>query len=188
VDHGPAGSHVVDMKTHAIASTDPTNADDAHSRHSSLRASIIDHLFVGQLLRFLWRQGMRSVELLRAEVDAGGYDLVIECNGVTRYIQLKASHSGAKTDRVPVNTALVEKPGGCVIWIKFDQDMNLGPYLWLGSRSGQPVELGEHVARHTRGPAGAKRIRPNIRVVRKNRFIELREVGDLAERLFGPIT
>jgi hypothetical protein len=184
---GPREGHVVYMKTLVLASTSRTQADDAHSRHSSLRASIIDHLFVGELLRFLWRQGMRSVELLRAEVDAGGYDLVIECNGVTRYIQLKSSHKNAKTHRVDVNTGLAGKPGGCVVWIQFDHDMNLGPYLWLGSEPGDPVKLGEQVARHSRGPAGAKRLRPNIRVVRKISFTELRAINDLVTRLFGSI-
>src|SRR5947208_3563372 len=104
-----------------------------HWRHASLRASIIDHLFLGQLLRCLWAQGFRAIELLRAEVDAAGYDILIECNGIGRHIQLKSSYDGARTDRVPVNSALALKPSGCVVWIRFDPEtMRLGPYLWLG--------------------------------------------------------
>ncbi len=62
-------------------------ADESHFRHSSLREKVLEHLFVGDLLRCLWRKGARDIELLRAEVDAGGFDLVLDCNGVQRHIQ-----------------------------------------------------------------------------------------------------
>jgi hypothetical protein len=74
-----------------------------------------------------------------------------------------------------------------VIWVKFDPDtMELGPYLWLGGPPGTRVMLGERIGRHTRGPIAARRIRPNIRVVRSSRFATVRNVEDLAMRLFGP--
>ena len=44
----------------------------ANPADSSLREKLLEHLFVGELLRTLWRRGARRVELLRAEVDAGG--------------------------------------------------------------------------------------------------------------------
>src|SRR3954471_7012644 len=88
-----------------------------HTRHASLRASIIDHLFLGELLRCLWARGFRAIELLHAEVDAAGYDILIECNGIARHVQVKSSHNAAKTNRVPVNVALASKPSGCVVWI-----------------------------------------------------------------------
>ena len=162
----------------------PALAD--HTRHASLRASIIDHLFLGELLRCLWAHGFRGIELLRAEVDAAGYDILIECNGIARHIQLKSSYSGAKTDRVPVNAALAAKASGCVVWIKFDPDtMRLGPYLWLGDAPGKPVALGDRLGRHSRGPIGAKRVRPNIRIVHRSSFSVLDCMEDLAIRLFG---
>ena len=45
--------------------------------HSSAREKVLEHLFVGELLRCLWRRGIRNMEVLRAEVDMGGYDLVM---------------------------------------------------------------------------------------------------------------
>jgi hypothetical protein len=77
----------------------PGNIDPAYFANSSLREKIIEHLFVGELLRTLWQRGARRVELLRAEVDAGGYDLVLECNGIIRHIQLKSSYRGTKSER-----------------------------------------------------------------------------------------
>jgi hypothetical protein len=166
--------------------TDVTPVLVDHTRNASLRASIIDHLFLGELLRCLWAQGFRAIELLRAEVDAAGYDILIECNGIARHIQLKSSYDAAKTDRVPINAALTSKPSGCVVWIRFDPEtMRLGPYLWLGDTPGKPVALGDRVGRHSRGPAGAKALRPNIRVVHRNSFTVLDRMEDLAIRLFG---
>ena len=92
--------------------------DTAHFLESGLREKVIEHLFVGDLLRCLWRQGSRDIEVLRAEVDRAGYDLVLECNGVLRHVQLKSSHRSAKTRDVKIHVNLAEKPSGCVIWIQ----------------------------------------------------------------------
>ncbi len=43
-----------------------------HFLHSSLREKVIEHLFVGEVLKALWRSGNRDFEVLRAEVDRGG--------------------------------------------------------------------------------------------------------------------
>jgi len=69
--------------------------DPAQTHHFVLREKLLEHLFLSELLRPLWRQGRRDMEVLRAEVDGAGYDLVVECNGVLRHIQLKSSHTAA---------------------------------------------------------------------------------------------
>jgi hypothetical protein len=53
--------------------------DTSHFLQSSLREKLLEHLFIGELLRRLWRLGRRDIEVLRAEIDASGYDLVLEC-------------------------------------------------------------------------------------------------------------
>ena len=76
--------------------------------------------------------------MLRAEVDRGGYDLVLHCNGVSRHVQSKSSHQGAATARVTASIKLADKLSGCIVWILFDQDtMDLGPYLWFGGPPGR---------------------------------------------------
>jgi hypothetical protein len=159
-----------------------------HSNHSSLRESILEHLFLGELLRSLWCSGVHRIELLRAEVDAAGYDLVLECAGVMRHIQLKSSFSGSKTARVNVNTALAAKPSGCVIWIVFNtQTMKLEHFYWLGSRPGRKIpDLGNRIGRHTKGTSvGKKNPRPEIRVIGKRRFKKLPDVAAVARELMG---
>jgi hypothetical protein len=108
------------MDTLLVDSSEATGPDKALFTNSSLREKILEHQFVGELLRVLWCKGMRQVELLKAEVDAGGYDLVLECNGVTRHVQLKSSYRGAKTSRVNIHVGLQRRDSGCVIWIMFD--------------------------------------------------------------------
>jgi hypothetical protein len=162
----------------------------AHSANSSSREKILEHLFVGELLRCLWKAGVRDVEILRAEVDAGGYDIAIECGGALRHIQLKASHRTARTTEVPVNIRLSRKPSGCVIWLLFDPDtLALGPFLWFGGLPGTRLpDLGDRIGQHSRANSqGEKGSRPGIRVLRKSCFSVLETMEDITIALFGAV-
>lgn len=159
--------------------------------HSSAREKVLEHLFVGELLRCLWRRGVRNMEVLRAEVDMGGYDLVLEANKVLRYVQLKSSHRTSATANVPVNINLEGKPGGCVVWMKFDPEtVELGPYLWFGAKPGEPaLSLGSKIARHSKGDKnGVKAFRPNIRVLPIGRFQKLGSIDEVVDALFGTVS
>jgi len=70
--------------------------DPAHYAESSARENLIEHVFLGELLRGLWRKNIRDLEVLRPEVDSGGYDLALEFRGQTRHVQLKSSYRGAR--------------------------------------------------------------------------------------------
>jgi hypothetical protein len=169
----------------------PSTFDASHYLQSSLREKLLEHLFIGELGRELWKRGRRDVEILRAEIDFAGYDLVLECNGVLRHVQLKSSHLTANTRKVTVHMNLCEKPCGCVVWIKFDEDtLKLGPFLWLG---GSPTEklwpLGNQPAlRTTRNRMGVRPPRKNLREVSASKFTELPTMSDLVTKLFGAVT
>ena len=160
--------------------------DPSHSLESSLREKVLEHLFVGDLLRCLWCRGSRDIEVLQTEVDHGGYDLVLESNGFLRHVQLKASYRSAKTSRVGININLAKKPSGCVIWIRFDPDsMELGPFLWFGGRPGDPLPpLGDRIGKHTKGDrTGLKAERPNIRMLNKGQLSALSTMDDVVQAL-----
>src|SRR5665213_1357811 len=163
------------------------NAD--HFRNSSLREKVIEHLFGGELLRSLWCRGRYDFEVLRAEVDRSGYDLVFECNGVLRHVQLKSSYAGASTSTVDVHVSLQAKPHGCVIWVLFNpKNLVLGPYRWLGEDAASgPLSLaGMRVAKHKKADSkGRKAEKPDIRVMRKASFSCLQTIDEVADRLFG---
>ena len=159
--------------------------DSAHSIDSSLREQVIEHLFLGELLKCLWIRGVTDIDVLRPEVDRAGCDLAVSANGVLRFIQLKASYIGAKTSRVDIHSSLESKPGACVIWIWFDpQTLQLGPFRWFGASAGEPNrKLGARIGRHTRG--ATKTERPNIRVLNKGQFDPIDGIDGVVEALFG---
>jgi hypothetical protein len=161
-----------------------------HSTNSSLREKLLEHIFIGDLLRSLWRQGITDIEVLRAEVDRGGYDLVLEANAcVLRHVQLKSSFRGATTDEVGINVNLATKPSGCVLWIEFDRaTLELGPFLWFGGAPGSPLPpLGSKVGKHSKGNSlGQKKARPAIRIVSRKRFTVFSTIEEVATALFGP--
>lgn len=171
-----------------VAPADELSARTALYKDSSFREKLIEHVFVGEILRVLWRRGVRNVEVLRAEVDRGGYDLVLECRGVVRHVQLKSSHREAKTSEVAVSLNLSAKASGCVIWVLFDSaTLELGPFLWFGSLPGKPLPpLGDKAGRHSKADStGLKAERPNLRVVTRRRFAVLATMEDVANALFG---
>jgi hypothetical protein len=165
---------------------------DADSIHSSRRENLIEHLFIGEVLRYLWCVGYKDADVLRAETDAGGYDVVIEANSVIRHIQLKSSAIDAKTARQKVNVELWNKPSGCVIWIQFDgATISLGPYKWYGAPAGDRLTTRSNPdtlprAKHTKGNAQGEKIeRKNICVLNGGEFESIHTIEDLVERLFG---
>lgn len=167
-------------------------APSEHSLHSSYREVLIEHLLAGEIMRHLWLQGVRRMEMLKPQVDDGGYDLVAEVDGVIRHIQLKATFRGSTIRRFNVNTALCAKPSGCVVVVQFDPGtLALGPFRWFGAEPAAPLPPIDAypVARHTKGNAqGVKLARPNIRVLPWSAFEELGTIEDLVSRLFGDVT
>lgn len=170
----------------------------AHNLYSSYREALLEHLFAGELMRYLWCRGVVRIEMLKPQVDDGGYDLVLEANGHTRHIQLKASHHGAGTDKVGINLRLAERPSGCVVWIWFDPDtLALGPFYWFGGAPGErlPDIAGFKAQRQTRanakgGEEGAAgdpgRSENEVRTHRRHRGPEFPPLRTAAGRAGGP--
>jgi hypothetical protein len=163
-------------------------ATSPHSQDSSLREQAIGHLFLGRLLAHMWSSGIRDIEVLKSEVDSAGYDIVLESQGIVRHVQLKSRSHGSKVRDVSVNTKLLAKPGGCVIWIESDPvSLELQKFYWFGGHAGNRLpDLGSRVARHSRGNSkGQKNERPAHRVVPMGRFRVLSSIEEVAASLFG---
>lgn len=160
-----------------------------HSLHSSYREKLIEHLLVGELLKFSWKAKDFSLEISKPEVDRSGYDIIAEANGVLRHIQLKAAFSGSTTATHKLHISLAKKTSGCVVLVYFDKEtLELGPFYYFGAEPGQPLPNLDHLktAKHTKGNAsGLKLERPSIRVLNKGSFVRLEAIGDLYEKLFG---
>ncbi len=159
-----------------------------HAENSALREVILEHLFIGEVQRHLWRLGIHDVEVLRSEFDAAGYDLVISRGDLTRHIQLKASRENGARRHVNVNRKLAAKPSGCVIWIMVDDELSAVRYLWFGNGPGEPLPSldGLVTSRHTKANMDQEKVeRPNLCDVPKSLFRVLNDVPDIVELLLG---
>jgi len=159
---------------------------------SNFFEQLVEHAFISELLQEAWFRYGKTVEVLRSEIDTSGYDLLLECNGVIRHVELKTSGTEARRSFQNINMALAQKPSGCVIWIVREENekenkVNL-KYLFFGNAPGEPLPSLEtfKIAKHTKGNAkGFKKERPLIRQVPKSKFIELSGINELLGKLFG---
>jgi hypothetical protein len=167
-----------------------SNQNDVHSRRSSHREALLEHLFAGEVMKHLWLLGTWRLEILKPQVDDGGYDLVLEANAIIRHVQLKASFRGSKVSDVDVSMFLADKPSGCVVFLRFDRHtLELGPFAFFGGEPGQPLPSISQmkVGRHPKANSqGVKTTRPNIRTLPLSRFERLDTVEQIVDRLFGP--
>ena len=176
--------------------TDPRNGQagesSRHTVHSTLRERIIEHVFIGHALQWFWKHRVYDVEVLRAEFDSGGYDLVMSRGSIDRHIQFKTVLGNGKPDGLKASLKLAQKPGGCIICVGVPDDLDPDgfAYHWFGDEPGRPLPAIEalRVARHTKGDAtGAKNPRPGHRMIPRSRFETLPSLDALLERLFGPL-
>lgn len=162
---------------------------EAHSQNSTLRERIVEHVFVGEMLRALWCRGVVDLEVLRSEFDAHGYDLVMGRGPVVRHIQLKTGTS-AKPGDVSVSMALAGKPSGCVLWIRVTPRLDMGPFFWFGSGPGEPLPLldaYDSPRRATHNKDGERPIRRNHRLIPGRDFRRLDAFDQVLDALFGPL-
>lgn len=160
-----------------------------NSSSSSYREKVLEHLFVGEIMRYAWFSDIKRIEILKPEVDDSGYDLVVEANNILRHIQLKATFQGSKVARFNIHLGLANKPGGCVIVLLPDpQTLKIEKFLWFGGLPGQklPDISGNAIGKHAKGNShGTKTQRPMIRVIPRGTFTRVDGVGAIIEKLFG---
>ena len=157
---------------------------------STLRERIVEHVFVGEILRLLWQRDVTDVEVLRSEFDAGGYDLVMSYKKIVRHIQLKTTLVEGKAANVKASVKLMDKPSGCIVWIFVSPKLELVQYRWLGGDPGQPFPniLEMKIAKHTKGNAqGKKTEKPLHRIIPKSKFGKPCLIDDVITHLFGAL-
>jgi hypothetical protein len=165
-------------------------AIDRHFLKSTYREKVLEHVFVGELLKYLWVAGLVSVDLLKPEVDSAGYDVVITAGRIVRHVQLKASLAEGKAGGQKINASLAEQPSGCVVWVLVDDTLSIHGFLWFGGMPGSPLPdiSGFKQARHTRANAlGFKPERANTKVIPKSKFEAVSGMPALVEKLFGEV-
>ena len=165
--------------------------DERQFRSSSHREKVVEHVFLGELLRYLWVARIPGVQVLKPEVDAAGYDLVLSLGKVIRHVQLKASMRSASTQSQPIHGSLEEHPSGCIVWIVLNEDLSFERFLWFGGETGQPLPSlkGFKRAKHARANAqGIKKELENTWRVPKSKFTRIEGMARLVQALFGQQT
>jgi hypothetical protein len=151
----------------------------------------LEHAFVAQVTAELWRRGVFDFAVSHSEVDNSGYDLIIEANGVTRHIQLKAMQvAGARRD-FGLQRRLAAKPSGCAVLMLHDPvTLNIAEYRIFAGLPGAPIpDLGDRLVKHTKGNSlGEKSERPALRNVPISKFSAVSGIASLVDALFGPAT
>jgi len=164
-------------------------ASDLTSAHlSTAREKVLEHRLASDLAVLMLKRGV-SIDILRSEHDSQGYDVVLEAGGVIRHVQLKASREGGKRRHVDISVRLRAKLSGCVVWMSYDPlTLTITALRWFGGRPGEPLpDLGNTVTRHSKGDSeGTKNRRPAMRNVSIAKFENLKNLSELADRLFGP--
>lgn len=157
---------------------------------SVYREHLLEHLLVGELMRYAWLHRAAELEVSRPLVDRAGHDVVLEANGITRHVQLKTSTVDGATRKQAIHLHLGEKPSGCVIWSRFEpSSMLLDHFLFFGGLPGEPLPdlTGFEPARHTRADSlGVKKERPNLRALPASAFDRIDGIAQLYQVLFGP--
>ncbi len=160
----------------------------ALSNFSSAREKNLEHRFIAEVTSCLWRKGIFDFAVAHSEVDSNGYDIIMEANGVTRHIQLKASRQGGKTGKQGIQVRLGDKPSGCVVWMVHDPEtLHIEQLLWFGGSAGQRLpDLGDKVVKHTKADThGQKSFRLALRNVVKSRFVKVPSWQRLTSLLFA---
>ncbi len=160
-----------------------------HTIHSQLRESITTHAFLATIGNEIWRRGHFETEILRSEFDAGGYDLVITANGVTRHNQLKTTILSGKRASWGASQRLADRPSGCVVVLHVDEaDLKIRHYGLFAGPPGQPLpDVTNYPATRYRkkDSGGPKAVRKDRWAVPKSRFHIYEEVAGLYDALFG---
>jgi hypothetical protein len=155
-----------------------------HSYYSSRREKLLESLFAGEVLRELWRRGIYEVDLLHSDIDASGYDIVLEISNEARHIQLKAS---TKRKQVVANAKVSDRPSGCIIVMIVSEDtLSFKEFLWFGNRLGKPCSDVRTFpkARHSKADsAGIKANRQDTYKVSVGKFERVKTFASLVDKL-----
>jgi hypothetical protein len=127
-----------------------------YATSSAYFASVAEHVLLADVLTYAWYIKRVELQVLHAEVDVAGYDLVLSDHRVIRHIQLKAGQNSP----VPISLRLCDAPSGCVVWVRLDEASNgWRPdvrYRFLGGGPGEPLDASDLGERVTSSPRTRK--------------------------------
>jgi len=162
------------------------STNEVHSLYSSRREKILENLFIGEVLRELWRRGVYEADILQSDIDASGYDVVLDFEGGTRHIQLKVKKKNGRW-AIGANGKIGDRADGCVVVMEIDSvSLEFLGFHWLGKPIGSGgIDISDgRAVKHARVNAeGQKKERRNSYKIPKNLCDYLPTISDVVNRL-----
>ena len=151
------------------------NFSQAAQTYSHRVEAAIKHAFLWRVYSELWqRDPSTKLRVFDAEIDDGGFDVVLSVGRCMRHLQLKCSMIGSSTRSVVLRQSLCELPGGSVVWMEYvGSTLEIRKYhLFAFSNPLEPLSFANFpIARTVRADSkGVKKFRQSVHVVPKTAF------------------
>lgn len=90
-------------------------------RNSRFFENLLEHRFIFDLMRHLvLNPEPQLVNVLKSEVDAFGFDLVLSVAGRSTHVQMKTRSGLPTRNPYEISEALWSLPNACAIWVLYD--------------------------------------------------------------------
>jgi hypothetical protein len=147
-------------------------------------------LLIAGVAQELWRRDPQlPLQIFQAEVDDSGFDLVLGCGGVVRYIQVKQVHVKGAASKFSVRLQFSRLSGSCVVVVAYEaESLDVKHFLFFGSVPNKPMPpIDTH--KPTKSPgrrdqSGTRKVREHYRDVPRNKFSAALTVSELVDHLF----
>ena len=114
----------------------------ALAERSSYVENVLRHALIAELSSVVWgRNSDAALQVLNAEVDNAGFDLVLGLGTQVRYIQLKQTHDQKVPRHCSVRLSFSALPGSCVVLMSHTiSELRLTQFRFFGGPPGEPME------------------------------------------------
>ena len=162
----------------------------AHSYDSTLREQALGHIFLGELLAFMWRHDRRDIEMLDLLFGVGPLGHVAHDEDDSAAVDRRQRDLLRERAAVRAAAGHFTAPPSALFHGGEDdvrETLDIERFYWYGGRPGTPLpDLGKRIARHSKGNSqGEKNERPGHRVVAKRDFDTLVNISEVVGKLFG---
>ena len=97
-------------------------APDLIYKNSRFFENLQEHRFLYDLATHLvLREPPQLLNILKAEVDMFGFDLVLSLGEQTRHLQMKTWSGAPPSNSYEISETIWTIPGGCVVWVLYSQ-------------------------------------------------------------------
>jgi hypothetical protein len=95
---------------------------DFIAHNSTFFENLMEHRFLHDIgVSLVSRVAPKMVNILRAEVDRFGFDLVLSVDATTRHLQMKTRSGNPPNNPYQISEALWAINGASVVWMCYDQ-------------------------------------------------------------------